>query len=414
MFSSHIGGMQIDAYWAMLLPLLMIFPKHGRLAIVWIGYLTSVVLAYVAIASTMSRGIFIVAGAQSAIVVGALLQIPVKRRDTVASHANGIFAVGIAILLGLVLMFFFSEAIWSRMSTIRDDWIVRWSHWQQLCRAADGGVRHVVFGNGMGVVPNVIADANGLPARPAELKRKLRGESALQLVPGRSTFVEQLVDANAPGPWQLTVHAQSTGGARLGYHLCRKTLYRSFECIEGDLPQTSAAPSDATSTTVIYPDRLRPQKSRFMAPPATFALSVAGDASGVEVSSVQLKDAAGHELLHNGHFHQGSDFWFFTSDDLSAWRADNIWVHLFVEQGLFGVFAFAWLVGSTLWALLRNSFTNGDYFPISTASSILGFLAIGVIGSLVDVANLTSLFLLCVAIGQAECSPPGELAGRQN
>jgi hypothetical protein len=404
MFSSHIGGMQVDAYWAATLPVLMIPPRSARRLAAWIGYGLLLVLAYFAVASTMSRGIILLAACQSVALIGIVMIHLVRQRTTSAAQIFGELAVGAGVLVGTFVMIASSEAMWSRLAGVSADWDVRWSQWTGLCKAASVSGPRVSVGNGIGTLPNLLAAIDQLPARPISLAQSASGGVVLRLEPGRSVYVEQLVDANAPGPWRLSVDADNPANTTFGFHVCRKTLYRSFECLAGRLPRSSDRVHPAAQVVDLDVARLQSGRPNFLRPPITFALSVGGRDSYVDIASVRLEDANGRNLLCNEDFKSGSRFWFFTSDQLSAWRADNLWVHLYVEHGMLGVIAIAWLVLGTLWLAVRAAARRFDLALMAFSIGIAGFLAIGTIGSLLDTANLTALFLLYVSVVQAIAS----------
>jgi len=403
-FSCHVGGMQVDAYWALLLPILMIPPSRTKSPVSWISYPAVLLIAYLAIAATMSRGAILVAIGQSILALGILVFEPLF--DPAKPNRRLFASMGAAagILVGVLAMFVSSEAMWSRMETMGKDFGNRRSHWQRLCGATQKTAFETMLGDGLGVVPNLIATTYGLPARPAELKQGLAGEAFLQMYPGRAVFVEQLISAKHPGPWHMKVRARSTGSVRVYYHLCRKTLYRSFECVEGVLSDFDPAMTNSASV-VLDIECLQLIKSNLSAPPITFALSAGGENAPVDIYSIELKDTEGQDLLRNGKFDRGTSFWFFTSDELSTWHSDNVWVQLYLEQGVVGVICFAWLMFGTLWLLVRSMRASFSFAKVGLAMSILGFLTIGVIGSLVDTPNMTSLLLLCAAMCQAESIP---------
>lgn len=405
MFSSHVGGMQIDGYWALVLPILMIPPIRAKSLLAWITIASVLMAAYLAVAATMSRGLIFVAICQTLFVfVLAARDFWVGMRFGQQSSARSLPMIT-GICAGLLLMIISSAAMWGRLATIRADFGVRCNHWQTLCSASDGSLFHAACGRGMGVVPGAIAAISNISACPVKLVSEPDQETSVRLTSGRAVFLEQVIDPNASGPWRLEVSALAPDDTRLSYHLCRKTLYRSFECVSGEL-QPSDSRSAKKASQVIDISALNPHRAKFASPPVTFAVAVAGGKTGaIDIQSVSLKDSTGHELLRNGTFEKGSDFWFFTSDDLSTWHADNLWVHLYFEQGWVGIVAFSWLTIGSLWSLARANREVSSVAKGCLAVGVVGFLAIGMIGSLIDTPNLTALFLLAIAICQSQGTP---------
>jgi hypothetical protein len=112
--------------------------------------------------------------------------------------------------------------------------------------------------------------------------------------------------------------------------------------------------------------------------------------------------------LTNSHFQARSAGWFFTSDDFASWRAENVWVHLFLEQGMLGVVSFAWLVLGTATLLVRQWAASREMSLAVLIMAIAGFLAIGMIGSLLDTPWIAQLLCTLLAVSQ------GRIAGLQH
>ena len=146
--------------------------------------------------------------------------------------------------------------------------------------------------------------------------------------------------------------------------------------------------------------RSRRVNSSWLDCPVTFALSASGGGGSVEILNLQLADARGESLLRNADFDAGSRFWFFTSDDHAAWRAENMWVQLYLEMGWLGVVSVAWLLMATLVPLVVGATVGRDLTLWVLTLSIIGFLMIGLFGSLIDTPWLTEL--LCAVLGVSQ------------
>jgi hypothetical protein len=76
-------------------------------------------------------------------------------------------------------------------------------------------------------------------------------------------------------------------------------------------------------------------------------------------------------------------------------------VHLYVEQGWLGVAGFAWLCAGTLVPLVRKAAHGPDLSSCVLAAAIIGFLTMGLFGTLIDTPWLTELFCALLAVSQA-------------
>lgn len=135
--------------------------------------------------------------------------------------------------------------------------------------------------------------------------------------------------------------------------------------------------------------------------PTVFSLAAASNGGTVDIARVSLVDARGIELLDNGSFSAGGDFWFFSSDMFHLpWHAENLWLHYWVEQGWFGVVAFT-LFG--LVALWRVSVGRAAHHPLAPAlaGALLAFFSVGAFSSLIDAPRLTTFafMLMLLALG---------------
>jgi hypothetical protein len=257
-----------------------------------------------------------------------------------------------------------------------------------------------MFGQGIGVLPQLIATLYGYPARPVELVDLRDDVTALMLTPGRSVYVEQLVELRHPSPWRLTAKVRRTGMASLEAFVCKKTLLHSFQCLDTDIglgrhgDNWQPVEQMLDVRTLTHPTEV----SSYC--PTTFALSASGADGRIEIAELKLNDAEGQPVLRNPDFRSGSTGWYFTSDNYAIWRVENRFVHLFDEQGWFGVTSFVWLVGVTLMLLIRALIRAPDQLHVVLGAAILGFLAMGFFGTLIDTPWLLELFCTLLGVTQ--------------
>jgi hypothetical protein len=399
-FSMHTGGQHIDAYWAIALPFLFLPPHRRPLWLHWLIRLVLLVIVYYAIVATMSRAIIIWAAVATFILVP--LNFVVRTRELTSRQTVTLVILAMMIFGAGVLSVFQSEPIITRFRQSRDDLQLRWRQWQALGSTANHGWMATMFGNGLGAVPSIASRAFGQPQRPAELIAVETGEAALRIHPGRKVYVEQLVDAQAPGPWSLQGSVRHAGSTGLHMFVCEKTLFDSFRCVESSIiPQGRGDAWQPFKRSIDLHTLPSAANGSWLNCPLTIAFSASGENGPVDIMSLHLTDAAGSVLLRNADFHLQSSHWFFTSDDHASWRAENVWVHMYLEQGLFGVVSFAWLMLGTIAQLARQLLVARDISLGVLLTALIGFLAIGMFGSLLDTPWIVQLLCAVLAVSQA-------------
>ncbi|MBO8085320.1 MAG: hypothetical protein J7D61_04705 [Marichromatium sp.] len=129
----------------------------------------------------------------------------------------------------------------------------------------------------------------------------------------------------------------------------------------------------------------------------------------VDIDDVSLQRLeGGRELVRNGDFGAGIDHWLSYSDfDHQRWHTDNLWVHLLVERGLLGLAVLLLLLLVASRGLLAGRVVS-PAFGITVWLALLGFLAVGTFGTLLDAPRVALLFYLLALMGlplQVETPP---------
>jgi hypothetical protein len=84
-------------------------------------------------------------------------------------------------------------------------------------------------------------------------------------------------------------------------------------------------------------------------------------------------------------------------DNHMLWHAKNLWVLIVFEQGWVGLLLFNALLLYTL-TILVMSFKEGNLFSLVLLSSLIGFLTVGIIGSLFDSPRMATFFFFVVFV----------------
>ncbi len=130
------------------------------------------------------------------------------------------------------------------------------------------------------------------------------------------------------------------------------------------------------------------------------SLLARGGSGYVEVDNLNLQDLGGRELLRNGDFRSGMDYWNFATDQHLAWHAKNLLLHVLFEQGVLGLVAWVLLLGVVLSRLFRQM-RQGDMAALAMLAAVVGMLVVGIFDSVLDVPRLSFLLLLMSALAMA-------------
>jgi hypothetical protein len=114
----------------------------------------------------------------------------------------------------------------------------------------------------------------------------------------------------------------------------------------------------------------------------------------VQVTDFAITGPDGRNIIHNGNFTHGLDRWFLVSDfEHLAWHAKNVYLHYFIEQGGFGLLAWATFVVAALAAAARAVIAQ-DRLAVIVLPALISFLLTGLVGTLVDMPRIAMLFYL--------------------
>jgi hypothetical protein len=135
--------------------------------------------------------------------------------------------------------------------------------------------------------------------------------------------------------------------------------------------------------------------------PLTFALALDAPGQRIELHEISLVDGAGRELLGNRRFEQGLAYWYAGSErQHQPWHAQNLLVHLLVEQGLVGLLVWLLVLGGALWRLVWGDARHRSLAP-PLAAGLLTLLVLGMVDSLLDMPRVAFLASWLLALGLA-------------
>lgn len=396
--SMHIGGQHIDAYWALAIPFVFQFQSKQSLEtyLSWLLQIASVYTIFV----TMSRAI--IAFAFASIIVLAILRISVFNRqsETAASDARAeskFPRIGIAMLLVVcgALLWIAGSAVPGRFGRIGFAFETRTQHLQEVTELA---YEKILFGYGLGTYSSVFRASIDRPQTPIGLVESDQGV-AVRLHTGEKTYLEQRLDASRPLPW--TIELKCLGGIEPGMSICHKSLLQSYDCVRpGKVgPKSSRQYVLRQLPNDVVNSETSPKWRKYCR--VTIGINASSRERGyLDIEEISIRDANGDPVLKNGDFSQGSKHWFFSTDDHLVYHAKNLWSHVAIEMGLLGVLAMAVPILLLSERLRRLTKRGRSDYSLTIITSFVGFLAIGLFGTMLNTGWTIELVCLLVAVGE--------------
>jgi VanZ family protein len=393
----HTGGAFVEAYLVTALPFAAAWILLARNLLLRAAALGLFGLGVYALMATFSRGGY------AALAVGTLILVVGMTLHGLRRQAWGKAATALPVLLGVAalaaLPVLQGSYIQSRFATLSQDFGIRKAHWIDALHMISPGWQTTLFGMGLGRYPETYYWNNSEGVAPAtyQLARE-GGNTYLRLGAGDSLYFEQIVALQPQRNYVLSFDMRSQHpGAELTTPLCEKWMLYSLRCqwlttairANGRAWGHYEVPFDSKALGA------EPWYSR-----RTVKLSLYNQRQGtlIDVDNVRLVDREGRNLVANGDFSQGSDRWFFSTDNHLPWHLKNLWVEILFEQGWFGLLAFAALVLYSLAQLAAQAW-RGRPFSAVLLASLGGFLTVGVVDSLFDAPRFTLLFFLILLSG---------------
>lgn len=396
--SMHTGGGHFEAYLVMALPFVWGAFFQSRNGF-YRGALAAIFLlgAY-ALFSTVARGGAIALAVALAILLGGTW----RARSRHAGRRAGVAA---PLLLGTlavaVMAAGVSSGFWKqRIGQTADDAGIRLHHWSGVLDMRDSGLVTALFGQGLGTLP-----ATNLVTRLPDMAGSYRyaienGNPYLALNSAGTLYMAQRVPPRPAQTLTLELAARARAAkAGLEVSLCEKNLFNSRQCqwlkfdVKPGIGDWQTFSRSFSSGEVGAGNWLthRPVQLSLYNP-------VAGTV--VEVDSLRLLDGRGEELLRNGDFSRGGDFWLFKSGDHLFWHAKNLWVHMLFEQGWLGMGLFSLIMLLALVRLARPVLHGGQEATVWLAA-FATWGTVGMVDSLMDAPRLAQLMIFVLCMGAA-------------
>ncbi len=388
------------AFWCMALSTMWIAAHWGGpSALAPAGFIVAVALAFMALRRT------------------ALPQ------DGDAERASLTMAAAGAIMLALVIPICGSYYASERFGSSRGDLQDRLRHWRQVLNMMDRDTPTQLFGMGLGKFPITYFWHNPLGEMPGsiryldELGNRYVQLSTPQYAAGYGEVLRLLQRLPIRPDTRYLLALDIRRGAdqpELQINICERQLLYPQNCVGAPLHllaggghwQHYAVRLDSVSLGA---------KAWPLRAPTQLEISAYGKPSSLDIDNVSLREEnSGSELIHNGAFSDGNDYWFFSSDRYHLpWHAKNIALNVYFELGWLGVTSYLSLLLYSFTRLAAQAGSPGSRAGVYLAA-LTGFLIVGLFDSLLDVPRISLLFFLVLFVAlmrpkRAARSPPDPL-----
>ncbi|MBI5752357.1 MAG: O-antigen ligase family protein [Hydrogenophilales bacterium] len=396
--SMHIGGGHIEAYLVFALPFAWIVLWQEKRTWIKAAAMAVFLLAIYAVITTVARG-----GIVALAVVFAVLALGVYRSLRAQGLPRALRYTANAILVGgaVLLVAGLSTATFlqQRFTQTEADAQTRFAHWTQALSLLQNNWSEQLFGAGLGAFPERYLYGN-FDTSMGSYRYQTEGDKRyLSLNSGGTLYMAQPVAVSSGTLYSLELEVRSNDQTKqLDVSICEKKLFNSHLCQWLSVPVAPGAGWQRRS--LVFSSGQVGQGAWWLSRPVQLSLFNPQDKGVVDVDAIRLLDPGGANLISNGDFTQGGDFWFFKSGNHLPWHIKNMWVHLTFEQGLVGLAIFCALTIVALWRLGRRWWA-GD--PLATAwlAGTGGLLTIGFVDSLLDAPRLALLLVLALLVGAA-------------
>ena len=313
-----------------------------------------------------------------------------------------------------------------RFATTTGDWQHRLRHWRGALAMMPGDWADTAFGMGTGTFPASYYWRNTLGEVPARISyadeagnRYLRLSSpAYRAGYGELLRLLQRVPLQPDTAYVLALDVRRHGPMPvLQVKLCQRQLLYAHYCVAAPLrlPPYARPAGDGPAAWQHYQMRIDSARlgdgNWLLRAPVQLELAASGlaEPAFIDIDNLSLREPGGGELIANGQFTRGGDYWFFSSDHHHLpWHIKNLWLQWYIESGLCGLFSMLALLALAGAGLARRA-TRGEHGATAMLAALCGFMMVGVFDSLLDVPRIALLFyllLLCALLRPAAISRP--------
>lgn len=293
------------------------------------------------------------------------------------------FVMGLAFLILMVGMG--STRMTERLQGVSSDIETRQHHWLDVINSAySDQVSTQLFGHGMGSMPKLYYQAHFDKMQlPTYRWNELDGRSALEIGKGGYPFYQKLnLLPNTDYELQAVIKSEGRDGT-LGLDICHKHILFSDRW-QPDCVNTSFKFKSNEWQSVKWTfNSGKLGQFGLIDWPTTLQLHNYSN-SVIAIDAIQITDSSGKEWIKNGDFDYKLNYWFWISDfEHLPWHSKQLFIHLWLEQGWFGLLLFIVLIALILVNQLAL-FRSGKTIPIALIPSVCAILGLGLTDTFVD------------------------------
>ena len=296
-----------------------------------------------------------------------------------------------------------------RFSTTSADAGTRWDHWAEALRLMGPDARDYAFGMGLGSFPRIYFRRGIGPETKVSFRFDGDGTKTWVELGAADYNLMQKIPLNPHTKYELKVMTRaSDAGAKISLKFCPKLILYD-DRYTPSCPSFGFQPNAVnawTSDSVVL-DSGELGKDAFNWP-ITLLLHNEADTVSIQVTGIEVTDGSGN-IVANGDFSAGGDRWILISDfEHLAWHIKNLYLEVFFENGAIGLCIFLFVLAAALATIIR---TARQWSPvgIGIAGALVGFMTVGLVGSLLDNPRPAFLFFLILFWA---LQPPPRLAAK--
>ncbi|NEX21017.1 hypothetical protein G3480_11955 [Thiorhodococcus mannitoliphagus] len=324
-------------------------------------------------------------------------------------HQSGAILAVFAGFVFLLTLSLFGYRMDTRLADASMDLQTRIAHWQTAVSIMDRGLSTRLLGQGVGRFPQTYYLMHEDPASVAGFRLEGEGSNhSLRLLGGNNIRIGQRLSLVPQQTYQLAFAVRTDEQSKpiqLEMRICHRHLVPAQEWNPScQTFNQSIQSTDGRWTTVDQNFEAQGLGSFKGGLEGWLTLELANRSAGrwIDIDAISIIDQSGRERVDNGDFEQGFDRWFMYSDfDHLPWHIKNLWVHVYFELGLTGLFLFGLLALTALTTTARSAAIDPLVFALLAA--LAGFYAVGAFGTIIDSPRLSLLFWLItlLALGSA-------------
>lgn len=391
--TTHAGGGHIESYLMLSMPFLtLLFVNSKHPFSKFLGIFLFVISLH-ALLVTYARGGYIGFGISFAVLFATLL---IGFKQKLRFTKNSLFILPLVVITAAMMIpVLQSSVVQQRFSVASQDKDSRAFHWHDALEMRDDDVTTALFGMGLGSYPRTFFWLNNENTHPATYEIDTEnGNNYLRLRGGDALYLGQYLPINSHKNYRLIMDVRSEKeNLNLSTMLCEKSLQYSLRCSNGTGMTLSKKTWEHIEQTIDSND-VGELVAGFLKRPIQLSFyNGNGFGKSLDVDNVQLIDETGMNLLKNGDFSKGSDFWFFSAEKHNPSHIFNFWVHLLFDQGWLGLILFAFLFIKGIYNCCRR-LPRSNVFSVILLTSFSGFMVVGFVDSPFDAPRLTLLFFL--------------------